>query len=127
MNLLGILSHRLRFRRGAVMFAVLIAATLAPRPEGITPVQAQSAGSLSPLTSAGPKGRGGPPSQSSPTPIPTTTAPTPTPAPVSAPTGHYLFGTLLTDSSKAAQEYAAGVRVAHLELGWDAYEPQDGV
>jgi hypothetical protein len=39
----------------------------------------------------------------------------------------FQFGTLLTDSSNVAAEYAAGVRVVHLELGWDQYEPQDGV
>jgi hypothetical protein len=37
-----------------------------------------------------------------------------------------LFGTLLSDASKAGEEYRAGVRVAHLELGWDAYEPREG-
>lgn len=61
-----------------------------------------------------------------PTPIPTAT-PTPTPSPTAGGSGGYLFGTLLTDASRAAEEYTAGVRVVHVELGWDNYEPQDGV
>lgn len=36
-----------------------------------------------------------------------------------------LFGTLLTDPAHAQQEYAAGIRIVHLELGWSAYEPHD--
>jgi hypothetical protein len=34
---------------------------------------------------------------------------------------------MLTDTSHVSDEVAVGVRVAHLELGWDNYEPQDGV
>jgi hypothetical protein len=34
---------------------------------------------------------------------------------------------MLSSTSRAPEEAAAGVRVAHLELGWDNYEPQDGV
>jgi hypothetical protein len=41
--------------------------------------------------------------------------------------GRYLFGTLLTDSSNAQREHAAGIRVVELELGWNLYEPQEGV
>lgn len=37
------------------------------------------------------------------------------------------FGTLLTDAAHAAQEYAAGERVAMIELKWRLYEPRDGV
>jgi hypothetical protein len=59
----------------------------------------------------------------SPSPIPTAT---PSPSPTLSPSTP-LFGTLLTDPSRATLEYAAGVRVTQLELGWDAYEPQDGV
>src|SRR5207248_9244515 len=60
----------------------------------------------------------------SPTPSSTATA-----TAVSTPTAgtSYLFGTLLTDQTKATQEYTANVRVVALELGWDNYEPQDGV
>jgi hypothetical protein len=60
-----------------------------------------------------------------------TATPTPAPTPMSTPTptagSSLLFGTLLTDPSKATQEYAANVRVVELEIGWDLYEPQDGV
>lgn len=42
------------------------------------------------------------------------------------PEGGYLFGTLLSDPANAAIEYERGVRVVHLELGWDQYEPGDG-
>lgn len=52
-------------------------------------------------------------------------APTPTPSPSAG--GSYLFGTLLTDASRSTGEYAAGVRVVELELGWDNYEPTEGV
>ena len=38
----------------------------------------------------------------------------------------YRFGTLLSDAAHAADLYARGVRVVHLELGWDAYEPTQG-
>jgi hypothetical protein len=38
-----------------------------------------------------------------------------------------LFGTFLSDPTMAASEAAVGVRVVHLELGWDRHEPQDGV
>ena len=38
----------------------------------------------------------------------------------------YRFGTLLSDTAHAADIYAKGVRVVHLELGWDAYEPTQG-
>ncbi len=48
-------------------------------------------------------------------------------APPAAPDGGYLFGTLLSDPARAAEEYARGVRVAHLEVGWDQYEHQDGI
>jgi hypothetical protein len=63
---------------------------------------------------------------SAPTPV-VTPAPTPVVTPTPTPSATYLFGTLLTDPSRSAQEYAAGVRVVELELGWDNYEPQDGV
>jgi hypothetical protein len=66
-----------------------------------------------------------------PTPTPTpspTPSPTPTPTSTASPTsGGYLFGTLLTNPANAAREAAAGIDVVHLELGWDAYEPGDGV
>jgi hypothetical protein len=67
-----------------------------------------------------------------PTPIITTPTPVPTPTPTPVPTpigtsGNYLFGTLLTDSTRSSTEAASGIGVAHLEVGWDLYEPQDGV
>ena len=37
-----------------------------------------------------------------------------------------LFGTLLSDPDRARAEYAAGIRVVHLELSWALYEPRDG-
>ncbi|HEY3335548.1 MAG TPA: hypothetical protein VGK16_09980 [Candidatus Limnocylindrales bacterium] len=65
------------------------------------------------------------------TPIPTdapTAAPSATPTPTPTPTpAAFLFGTTLTSTARAAGEAASGVAVAHLELGWDLYEPQDGV
>jgi hypothetical protein len=39
----------------------------------------------------------------------------------------YLFGTLETDPNRASQEYAAGFRIAEQTVGWNNYEPQDGV
>ncbi len=39
----------------------------------------------------------------------------------------YLFGTLLSEPSRAAEEYAAGVRIVQMDLGWDRYEPREGV
>lgn len=53
--------------------------------------------------------------------------PVTTPAPRPSATTPYTFGTLLSDDKNATQLYAAGVRVVHLELGWDLYEPNDGV
>jgi hypothetical protein len=38
----------------------------------------------------------------------------------------YLFGTLATDANVAAREYAAGLRLAHIDLAWNRYEPQSG-
>ena len=78
------------------------------------------------------------PAPTSATPAPTpaaTPAPTPTitPAPTATPTappvssGSYLFGTLLTDATRSSGEVAAGVQVVHLELGWNNYEPTEGV
>jgi hypothetical protein len=70
----------------------------------------------------------------SPAPTPTplvlpTATPTPTrtltPAPLPQPS--FFLGTLLSDPGRASQEHAAGVTWAELELGWDAYEPGDGV
>ncbi len=46
------------------------------------------------------------------------------PSPVSD--SPYLFGTLLTDPTHASKEYDAGIRIAHLELGWNLYEPSEG-
>jgi hypothetical protein len=40
---------------------------------------------------------------------------------------HYTFGTLDTLTSHAALEVASGVNAAEIEVGWDLYEPQDGV
>jgi Beta-galactosidase len=39
----------------------------------------------------------------------------------------YLLGTLETDPNRASQEYAAGFRIAEQTVGWNNYEPQDGV
>jgi hypothetical protein len=41
-----------------------------------------------------------------------------------APTPPLAFGTLLTEPRRAAAEYEAGVRLAHLELSWRRYEPE---
>ncbi len=62
-----------------------------------------------------------PPSAATTTPRPP--AVTPTAAP---PSSAYSFGTLLSNSAYAPVLYAAGVRVVHLELGWDNYEPREG-
>jgi len=45
-----------------------------------------------------------------------------------APSTGYLFG-VLNDRhpERAAQDYAAGIRVVEMDLGWNVYEPQDGV
>jgi len=72
------------------------------------------------------KGTRGGSSATLPVPSPAPTAPSPVAAPVTTATP-YTFGTLLSDSKNATQLYASGVRVVHLELGWDAYEPTDGV
>ncbi|MFF8293212.1 hypothetical protein ACF068_28885 [Streptomyces sp. NPDC016309] len=37
----------------------------------------------------------------------------------------YHFGTLLTDPASAHTEAGSGVQVAHLEVRWDRFEPQD--
>ena len=47
-------------------------------------------------------------------------------APKRMDTSPMLFGTLLTDTAHAEKEYAAGIRVVHLELSWRRYEPADG-
>jgi len=39
----------------------------------------------------------------------------------------YTFGTINTLSQHAAEEVAAGVDAAEIDVGWDLYEPQDGV
>ncbi|MBV9864449.1 MAG: cellulase family glycosylhydrolase [Abitibacteriaceae bacterium] len=39
----------------------------------------------------------------------------------------YIFGALQNDVRRLKQDYAAGLRLAVLELGWNRYEPQDGV
>ncbi len=70
-----------------------------------------------------------PPPVAARTPTATATA-TPVPA-TPRPSGTtYLFGTLISQDmteAQAAAEYAAGVRFVELELGWNMYEPQDGV
>jgi Beta-galactosidase len=48
------------------------------------------------------------------------------PAKPPPPPDGYLFGTLLSISDKAPLEYSRGIRVVHLELGWNLYEPEDG-
>ncbi|MBA3236412.1 MAG: hypothetical protein H0T59_10550 [Chloroflexi bacterium] len=59
---------------------------------------------------------------------PTEASATPAATPTATPTqSSYLFGTLLSSRSRAATLYDAGVRVVHLELGWDSYEPVKGV
>ncbi|MFG2333880.1 beta-galactosidase [Streptomyces sp. NPDC048604] len=37
----------------------------------------------------------------------------------------YHFGTLLTDHERAPREYEIGIRLAHLEVRWDRFEPHD--
>ena len=49
-----------------------------------------------------------------------------TPSPASQAPADYLFGTLLTDGLHNQDEYAAGLRVAELELGSNPYEPREG-
>jgi hypothetical protein len=67
------------------------------------------------------------------TPLPTNTStPLATSTPVSSPppaavAGSYAFGTLVSDSTKAAGEYTAGLRVEEMEIAWANYEPSDGV
>jgi len=39
----------------------------------------------------------------------------------------FVFGTLNTAATNASAEAAAGVNSAEVEVGWDLYEPQDGV
>lgn len=50
---------------------------------------------------------------------------------VPTPRGHpwpgYLFGTLQSDPAYAAVDYAAGARLAEVDLDWSLYEPQDGL
>ncbi len=46
---------------------------------------------------------------------------------VTDPLSSYHFGTLLTSTQRLVDERGAGVRVVHLEMGWNNYEPQDGV
>jgi len=48
-----------------------------------------------------------------------TTIPTTTPG--------FVFGTLNSQAQYATRDYAAGVRVVEMEMGWNCYEPQDGV
>lgn len=66
-----------------------------------------------------------PTASTAPTASPAPSAPSPVTAPVQT-TPSYTFGTLLSDGKNATQLYASGVRVVHLELGWDAYEPAEG-
>jgi hypothetical protein len=54
-----------------------------------------------------------------------TSTPAPVPARPAPPGGGYLFGTLLSDPARAAIEYERGVRLAHLELGWHFYQPEE--
>jgi hypothetical protein len=60
----------------------------------------------------------------SPTPTP---SPSPSPSSTPSPSSGYVFGTLNASSSYAAQEAAAGVNTAEIDVGWNLYEPQDGV
>jgi len=46
---------------------------------------------------------------------------------VPASAGGYDFGTINTLSPTASQEVAAGVNTAEVDVGWDLYEPRDGV
>ncbi|MFC8275632.1 hypothetical protein ACFUJR_24465 [Streptomyces sp. NPDC057271] len=39
----------------------------------------------------------------------------------------YWFGTLQTESDQARTEYANGIRVAHLQIDWDRFEPEQDV
>ncbi|WP_370409874.1 beta-galactosidase [Streptomyces fradiae] len=42
-------------------------------------------------------------------------------------TGPHLFGTLQTAPERAAEEYAQGLRIAHLQVDWGRFEPERGV
>ncbi len=79
--------------------------------------------SRSPTAVQPPSGAGSPPARSpagSSTPE-TFVSPGPSPVP-----DLLRFGTLLTDPGRAQAEYEAGIRLVHLELAWDQYEPRDG-
>ncbi|MET9676230.1 beta-galactosidase [Streptomyces sp. NPDC006482] len=41
--------------------------------------------------------------------------------------GPYWYGTLQTDPDKARTEYEHGIRVAHLQIDWGRFEPEQGV
>ncbi|MEU7516054.1 hypothetical protein AB0B13_29215 [Streptomyces sp. NPDC042898] len=41
--------------------------------------------------------------------------------------GRYWYGTLQTDPEKAGTEYEHGIRVAHLQIDWGRFEPEQGV
>nr|MDQ2731393.1 hypothetical protein [Armatimonadota bacterium] len=38
----------------------------------------------------------------------------------------YIYGTLGSEAGRSASDYAAGIRLELLEVGWDRYEPQEG-
>jgi hypothetical protein len=73
---------------------------------------------------------------STPTSTPTALPPTTTPAPVATATPTVeptpvlpvrSYGVLQSQSQYYASDWKAGIRVRALEIGWDLYEPQDGV
>lgn len=39
----------------------------------------------------------------------------------------YWYGTLQTDPDRARTEYEHGIRVAHLQIDWGSFEPEQGV
>ncbi len=41
--------------------------------------------------------------------------------------GPYWYGTLQTDPDRARTEYEHGIRVAHLQIDWGRFEPEQGV
>jgi hypothetical protein len=132
--------HRISSSNSVGTILAVTGMTVNPSPTpSATSTPAPTATPTAPVASPAPSATATPtptPSASAtPTPKPSATAtptpsatptPTPTPTPVPA-SGSYAFGTLLTGASNASQEAAAGISVVELELGWDSYEPSDGV
>jgi len=57
--------------------------------------------------------------------LPSSAAPHTVASPSARP--RYVFGTLNAHPEHAVRDYAAGIRVVEMVVGWNLYEPQDGV